>query len=109
MASQNLLLIFKSNIMYKPVIYRLARDFELIFNILEAKNQLSQLVRRALAGEEIVIANRGRPLARLVPLEPPEQPQGLAAWLTSHPLPARAQRSADEIDAQITRERDAWE
>jgi len=37
MASQNVLLIFKSNIMYKPVIYRLARDFDLVFNILEAK------------------------------------------------------------------------
>ncbi|MBM4326463.1 MAG: 4Fe-4S dicluster domain-containing protein [Deltaproteobacteria bacterium] len=37
MKSDNVLLIFKSNIMYKPVIYRLARDFDLIFNILEAK------------------------------------------------------------------------
>ena len=37
MDSRNVLLIFKSNIMYKPVIYRLARDFDLIFNILEAK------------------------------------------------------------------------
>jgi len=37
MASKNVLLVFKSNIMYKPVIYRLARDFDLVFNILEAK------------------------------------------------------------------------
>ncbi len=37
MASKNVLLIFKSNIMYKPVIYRLAKDFDLVFNILEAK------------------------------------------------------------------------
>lgn len=37
MASRNVLLIFKSNIMYRPVIYRLARDFDLVFNILEAK------------------------------------------------------------------------
>jgi L-aspartate semialdehyde sulfurtransferase ferredoxin len=37
MASRNVLLIFKSSVMYKPVIYRLARDFELVFNILEAK------------------------------------------------------------------------
>jgi len=37
MASRNVLLIFKSHIMYKPVIYRLARDFDLVFNILEAK------------------------------------------------------------------------
>jgi L-aspartate semialdehyde sulfurtransferase ferredoxin len=37
MTSQNVLLIFKSDIMYKPVIYRLAKDFDLVFNILEAK------------------------------------------------------------------------
>ncbi len=37
MNSKNVLLIFRSNIMYKPVIYRLARDFDLVFNILEAK------------------------------------------------------------------------
>ncbi len=37
MISKNVLLIFKSNIMYKPVIYRLAKDFDLVFNILEAK------------------------------------------------------------------------
>jgi L-aspartate semialdehyde sulfurtransferase ferredoxin len=37
MSSRIVLLIFKANIMYKPVIYRLARDFDLVFNILEAK------------------------------------------------------------------------
>lgn len=37
MSSRNVLLIFKSSIMYKPVIYRLAKDFDLVFNILEAK------------------------------------------------------------------------
>ena len=37
MKSENVLLVFKSSIMYKPVIYRLARDFDLVFNILEAK------------------------------------------------------------------------
>jgi L-aspartate semialdehyde sulfurtransferase ferredoxin len=37
MGSRIVLLVFKANIMYKPVIYRLARDFDLVFNILEAK------------------------------------------------------------------------
>jgi prevent-host-death family protein len=40
------------------------------FNIHAAKAQLSQLVLRASRGETIVIAKSGRPLARLVPLEP---------------------------------------
>lgn len=35
-------------------------------NIYEAKTRLSQLVARAEAGEEIIIARGGRPAARLV-------------------------------------------
>ncbi len=38
-------------------------------SLYEAKTQLSRLVERAAAGEEIVIAKSGRPRARLVPLE----------------------------------------
>ena len=34
----------------------------------EAKTRLSQLVERAEAGEEIVIARNGKPVARLVPV-----------------------------------------
>ncbi len=34
----------------------------------EAKTNLSQLVERAEAGEEIVIARNGTPVARLVPV-----------------------------------------
>ncbi len=39
-------------------------------NLYEAKTQLSKLVDRAAAGEEIVIAKAGKPMARLVPIEP---------------------------------------
>lgn len=35
--STNVLLIFNQKIMYKPIIYRLAGDFNIIFNVLEAK------------------------------------------------------------------------
>jgi len=37
-------------------------------NMLEAKNQLSRLVKEALAGEEVVIASNGEPMVRLVPV-----------------------------------------
>ena len=37
-------------------------------NLYEAKTHLSSLVERAAAGEEIVIAKAGRPLAKLVAL-----------------------------------------
>jgi prevent-host-death family protein len=37
-------------------------------NVYEAKTQLSRLLERVEAGEEIVIARAGTPVARLVPL-----------------------------------------
>ena len=37
-------------------------------NVLEAKTQLSRLLDRAEAGEEVIIARAGQPVARLVPI-----------------------------------------
>jgi prevent-host-death family protein len=39
-----------------------------VVNMHEAKSSLSRLVKRAAAGEEIVIANHGKPVARLTRL-----------------------------------------
>jgi prevent-host-death family protein len=39
-----------------------------VFNIHEAKTHLSRLIERVAAGEEIVIARNGKPVARLVPV-----------------------------------------
>jgi len=36
-------------------------------NLYDAKTQLSSLVDKAAAGEEIIIAKNGKPMARLVP------------------------------------------
>ncbi|HEY9567706.1 MAG TPA: type II toxin-antitoxin system prevent-host-death family antitoxin [Thalassobaculum sp.] len=44
-------------------------------NLYEAKTNLSSLVDRAAAGEEIVIAKNGQPMARLVAMEKPEAPR----------------------------------
>lgn len=38
-------------------------------NIHEAKTHLSRFVEQAAAGEEIIIAKAGKPMARLVPLQ----------------------------------------
>jgi prevent-host-death family protein len=43
-----------------------------VVNIHEAKTNLSSLIERAHAGEEIIIAKRGKPYARLSPLIPLE-------------------------------------
>jgi prevent-host-death family protein len=40
-------------------------------NIYAAKTQLSNLVRRAAAGEDIVITRNGQPVARLAPIGQP--------------------------------------
>ena len=39
-------------------------------NIHEAKTHLSRLIQRAEAGEEVVIARAGEPVAKLVPYKP---------------------------------------
>jgi prevent-host-death family protein len=38
------------------------------FNVSEAKARLSQLIRQALSGEDVVIARRNKPLVKLVPV-----------------------------------------
>lgn len=48
-------------------------------NVHEAKTHLSRLLKRVAEGEEIVIANAGRPVARLLPYRPP---QGKRVWGT---------------------------
>jgi prevent-host-death family protein len=50
-----------------------------VINIHAAKTNLSRLVDQAAAGEEIVIARAGKPVARLVSLEskPPKRILGL--------------------------------
>src|SRR5262245_10183481 len=47
------------------------------FNIYEAKTQLSKLIRRVRAGQEVVIADAGVPVAKLVPIESPKAPRVL--------------------------------
>lgn len=79
-------------------------------NILEAKNTLSQLVKAAERGDDVVIANRGVPVVRLVAVQPVQHTGGAAArWLTAnHPAPT-SKRSADELQRQIDAERESWE
>lgn len=85
-------------------------------NMLEAKNRLSELVKSAQAGEEVVIANRGEPVARLVPVRKRKTgarhrpgPAVVVEWLADHPLPAHAARPQAEIDAAIAAERSGWD
>lgn len=49
-------------------------------NMLEAKSQLSRLVKAALEGQEVVIANHGTPVVRIVRLAGEPKPRGFGQW-----------------------------
>jgi prevent-host-death family protein len=46
-------------------------------NVHAAKSQLSRLLDAAVAGEDVIIARAGRPVARLVPVEQKNEPRKL--------------------------------
>jgi prevent-host-death family protein len=52
-----------------------------VINIHAAKTQLSKLLDAAVAGEEVIIAKAGKPVARLVPVDakPPPRRLGILA------------------------------
>ena len=49
-------------------------------NLYEAKTHLSELVERAAAGEEIIVAKAGTPRARLVPPQDATRPRAPGGW-----------------------------
>lgn len=65
-------------------------------NMLEAKCQLSKLVKAAMAGEDVIIASHGKPQVRLVPCA---TSKGLEARCS---LASLYQGSAAQIDAALT-------
>ncbi len=75
-------------------------------NIYDAKTRLSELVDRAAAGEEIVIAKAGRPTARLVPLRAPDKARVPGRWAGrvklaadfDAPLPAELLRDFEDAE-----------
>jgi prevent-host-death family protein len=75
-------------------------------NVYEAKTHLSQLLDRAAAGEEIVIARAGRPVARLVALaEPSPQPRVPGAWRGRVTIADDFDELPAEVDAAFRGER----
>lgn len=53
-------------------------------NIHQAKTQLSRLLKRVEAGEEVVLARAGKPVAKLVPM-PANKPREPGLWLKKYP------------------------
>lgn len=65
----------------------------------EAKTQLSRLVERAAAGEEIVIGRHGRPVARLVPYREERSSRTPGSWRGRVVMSADFDDLPHEIDA----------
>jgi len=63
-------------------------------NTHEAKTQFSRLLKRVAAGEEITIANRGVPVARLVPATAAGAKRKLGAFAGQMTIP-------DDFDAPL--------
>ena len=66
-------------------------------NTHEAKTHLSRLLRRVAAGEEITIANRGVPVARLIPVSEHKRKRKLGAYGDTIKI-------ADDFDAPLPEE-----
>ena len=71
-----------------------------IVNVHAAKTNLSRLIERAEAGEEIVIGRAGKPVAKLVPYVP-ERPNRVFGALKGQ---IRILPGFDELDTEIERE-----
>jgi prevent-host-death family protein len=63
-------------------------------NVLQAKTQLSRLLAAAEAGEEVVIARDGKPVARLVPVQEPLVRRVPGTW-------RGRLRVSDDVDAPL--------
>jgi prevent-host-death family protein len=57
-------------------------------NIHEAKTHLSKLLERVASGEEVIIANAGRPVARIVAIKPKRAPRPIGTGKGDFVVPA---------------------
>jgi len=58
-----------------------------VVNVHAAKTQLSRLLDAAVAGEEVIIAKAGKPVARLVPITDIKQPRRLGTLAVKLHIP----------------------
>lgn len=77
-------------------------------SVADAKNNLSELIDRALDGEGVVITRHGRPVVKLTPVSPPPKPITPEALdlLTRHRVGRRLPR--ENAATTVRRLRDEW-
>lgn len=72
-----------------------------VTNIHEAKARLSELIRRAIAGEEIYIAQADEPLVRLEPLSRDTRPRMGGQWKGRIVMSPGFDQDDDEIESSF--------
>lgn len=78
-------------------------------SVVEAKNQLSELIDRALKGEAVVITRHGRPVIELKPISgtaKPITPEAIA-WLDERRVGRRV--PPEDAATLVRRMRDEWD
>jgi prevent-host-death family protein len=81
----------------------------MIVNIRVAKAQLSKLIARAEAGEEVIIARASKPVARLMPMsteafEEQEKAGDLPSWMDSMRGQIKFHPGWDEPDEELIKQ-----
>ncbi|MDP4667866.1 MAG: type II toxin-antitoxin system Phd/YefM family antitoxin [Gaiellales bacterium] len=67
-----------------------------IVNVHEAKTHLSKLLARVEAGEEIILARGGAPIAKIVPIPAQREWAGPGAWKGKYDIPDDAFEWSEE-------------
>jgi prevent-host-death family protein len=76
-----------------------------IHSVAEAKSHLSELIDRALKGEDVVITQHGHPVVELKPVSPPPKliTEADIEWLRVHRIPCKG---TEDAAALVIRMRD---
>ncbi|MBI2690386.1 MAG: type II toxin-antitoxin system prevent-host-death family antitoxin [Solirubrobacterales bacterium] len=79
------------------------------YNVLDARNQFSRLIEAAEAGEEVVIARRGKPVLKFVLIDD-EAPLGSPARVAQAlaKLSPTTPSTFNEIEAEIRDAKSGW-
>lgn len=55
------------------------------FNLAEAKARFSELVQKAMLGEEVIVAKENKPVIKLVPIKPAKRKPGTGKGIWMSP------------------------
>ncbi|MDR1186824.1 MAG: type II toxin-antitoxin system prevent-host-death family antitoxin [Bifidobacteriaceae bacterium] len=88
----------------------------MVVGVAQAHNRLSELIDQALSGTDVMIARRGEPAVKLVPVSAASEALPSGAAIAARMADRLADRSGaahavteDDLAAHIERERESWQ